>query len=206
MPATAARCCVIFDLAEVLVLGLQSMTGEMAKVFNIPPETVLSGLHGPHMREYNCGRITEDEYWERVLQRSGWRGDVKQAKIVLRRHFSGRIPGTAEVLREVAARHRVFLLSDHGREWIADLTPHHEFFKLFEKRFFSFDLGSMKTDRCTFEKVLAAIGAPAAECLFIDDHRPNIETAASAGIAGIVFTGAPALRSELLARGVLTGS
>ncbi len=196
------RRCVIFDLAEVLIAGLPRCEEELAPVFGISPAEVLPGLRGELMWAYNRGELSEDEYWARTCERNGWRGDVGRAKAVLRRNFHRKVPGTEEVLRELAGRHRVFLLSDHGREWIDYIRGVHGFFALFERRFFSFELGSIKTEPATFGKVLAAIGAPAGECLFIDDHRPNVETAARLGIPGIVFTDAAALRAELAARGV----
>lgn len=197
------RRCVIFDLAEVLIAGLPRCEEEFAPVFGIAPQAVLPGLRGEVMWAYNRGEITEDQYWARTLERNGWRGDVARAQAVLRRNFGRKVPGTEDVLRELARHHRVFLLSDHGREWIGHIEGLHGFLGLFEQRFYSFDLGGIKTEPAVFGKVLAAIGAPAGECLFIDDHRPNVETARSLGIAGIVFTDAAALRAELASRGLL---
>jgi putative hydrolase of the HAD superfamily len=197
--------CVIFDLAEVLIAGLPRCEAELAPVFGISPEAVLPGLRGEVMLAYNRGELSEDEYWARTCARNGWRGDVARAKAVLRRNFERKVPGSEELLREIAPRHRVFLLSDHGREWIDHILAVHPFLGLFERRFFSFDLGGVKTEPETFRKVLAAIGAPAGECLFTDDHQPNVETARSAGLDGVVFTGAAALREELAARGLLPG-
>jgi len=195
--------CVIFDLAEVLIAGLPRCEAELAPVFGIAPEAVLPGLRGEVMWAYNRGEITEDQYWARTCEGNGWRGDVAEAKAVLRRNFARKVPGTEEVLRELAGRHRLFLLSDHGREWIAHIRGLHGFLGLFERQFYSFDLGGIKTERRTFEKVLAAIGAPASQCLFIDDHRPNVEAARLAGLDGIAFTNAAALRTELVGRRLL---
>jgi FMN phosphatase YigB (HAD superfamily) len=197
--------CVIFDLAEVLIAGLPRVEEELGRIFAVRPDAVLPGLRGETMLEYNRGRLTEEQYWARTLSANGWRGDLAAARAALRRNFHREVPGSAEVLREVAGRHRAFLLSDHGREWIDYILGVHEFLGLFERRFFSFDLGSVKTEPATFEKVLAAIGAPAGECLFIDDFPQNVETARSLGIDGIVFTDAAALRKELVAREVLPG-
>ena len=205
MASTPRRRCVIFDLAEVLIAGLPRCEEEFAPVFGISTAEVLPGLRGEAMWAFNRGEISEDEYWARTLARNGWRGDVARAKAVLRRNFERLVPGTAELLPALASHHRIFLLSDHGREWIAHIERAHGFLALFERRFYSFDLGSIKTEPATFAKVLAVIGAPASECLFIDDHRPNVETAARFGIAGIVFTDAVALRAELVRREYIAG-
>jgi HAD superfamily hydrolase (TIGR01509 family) len=203
MAAADLRRCVIFDLAEVLIAGLPKCEAELAPVFGIGPDAVLPGLRGEIMLAFNRGELTEDEYWARTCARNGWRGNVSAAKAVLRRNFARKVPGTEEILRELAGRHRVFLLSDHNREWIAHIEGIHAFLGAFERRFYSYDLGGVKTARQTFEKVLAAIGAPASQCVFIDDHRPNVETARSVGLDGILFTDAAALRAELIDRKLL---
>ncbi|HOX06666.1 MAG TPA: HAD-IA family hydrolase [Planctomycetota bacterium] len=195
--------CVIFDLAEVLIAGLPRCEEELAPVFGISPDAVLPGLRGEVMLAYNRGEMSEDEYWARTCARNGWRGDVERAKAVLRRNFARKVPGTEDVLRELAPLHRVFLLSDHNREWIDHIEGIHPFLGMFERRFYSYDLGCVKTERRAFEQVLAAIGAPAAECVFIDDFPQNVATARAVGIDGIVFTGAEALRAALAGRGLL---
>lgn len=48
-----------------------------------------------------------------------------------------------------------------------------------------------------------ALGRSPAECLFVDDRASNTRAAEAVGMPSIVFTGAPALRQELVARGVL---
>jgi hypothetical protein len=39
--------------------------------------------------------------------------------------------------------------------------------------------------------------------VYIDDHRPNVEVATAFGMHGILFTDAAALRSQLIALGLI---
>lgn len=52
----------------------------------------------------------------------------------------------------------------------------------FDRAFYSCDLGLAKPDPAYFRAILAAIGTPASEVLFIDDNESNIEGARSVGI------------------------
>jgi putative hydrolase of the HAD superfamily len=196
---------VIFDLAEVLCRGLPGADRQLAQVFSIPPEEILPGLRGEIMNDYCRGLMTEDDLWRRTMEKCGWSGEISRARRVLRENMIVKVAGTEGILRELAAAgHRTFLLSDHGREWIAHLLGAHDFFGIFERLFWSFDLGSIKQERVTFEKVLAELGSPPpAEVVFIDDAAPNIETARSVGIDAVRFTDAEALRAELRERGLL---
>jgi 2-haloacid dehalogenase len=174
----------------------------LAEVFSVPVETVLPGMAGEIMDDYCRGRMTEDRFWGRTCAKNDWSGDLAAARRVLRENMHVKIPGTEELLRELAARNRaVYLLSDHGREWIDHLLGVHDFFGVFERRFWSFELGSIKRERITFEKVLAELGSPPPrEVVFVDDAAPNIEVARSTGIDAILFTGAEDLRAALTER------
>ncbi len=48
--------------------------------------------------------------------------------------------------------------------------------------FYSSELGVMKPDPAYFEKVLDAVGLPAAQLLFIDDNADNVAAARSVGL------------------------
>jgi HAD superfamily hydrolase (TIGR01509 family) len=196
---------VIFDLAEVLCRGLPGAERRLAEVFSVPPEEILPGLRGEIMNDYCRGRMTEEDLWRRTMERCGWRGEVSRAKRVLRENMGVKIPGAEEILRELAAAgHRAFLLSDHGREWIAHLLGVHDFFRVFERLFWSFELSSIKAERVTFEKVLAELGSPPpGEVIFVDDSAANVEVARSLGIDAVRFTDAAALRAELTNRRLL---
>jgi 2-haloacid dehalogenase len=159
-------------------------------------------MAGEIMDDYCRGRMPESEFWRRTCARNGWQGDTRAAGRALRENMHEMIPGTRKVLEDLcAAGHEPYLLSDHGREWIDHLLGVHSFFEVFERRFWSFELGSIKRERATFEKVLAELGSPPPqEVVFVDDAAPNIEVARSTGIDAILFTGAEQLRAELRRR------
>ena len=61
---------------------------------------------------------------------------------------------------------------------------------LFERQFYSHEMGVVKPDIRYFQYILSAISLPAAQTLFIDDNESNVEAARSLGINGLVFNAA----------------
>lgn len=97
-----------------------------------------------------------------------------------------------ELLQELNKNYRLFLLSNtspiHIRKvnqilfetaGISDLS------ELFEKVYYSYELGCMKPDAIIYEKVLEDAGILPEESLFLDDNADNIAGAVAAGITSI---------------------
>ncbi|MDH6138367.1 HAD superfamily hydrolase (TIGR01509 family) [Kitasatospora sp. GP30] len=60
---------------------------------------------------------------------------------------------------------------------------------LAEHLVYSHEIGVQKPDPRAFAAALTALDATPAECLFIDDHAPNIEGARAVGMHSHLFTG-----------------
>lgn len=97
-----------------------------------------------------------------------------------------------ELLQELNKNYRLFLLSNtspiHIRKvnqilfetaGISDLN------ELFEKVYYSYELGCMKPDAIIYEKVLEDASILPEESLFLDDNADNIAGALAAGINSI---------------------
>jgi len=98
-------------------------------------------------------------------------------------------PGHHELLRQLKARYRTFLLSNNNEihyDWIMHyldrefgLVGNAEFF---EKDYYSHLLGMRKPDEEIFEFVLDTHGLEPAKTLFVDDSPQHIETARKLGL------------------------
>lgn len=118
--------------------------------------------------------------------------------------IGGLVPGTVEVFDELlAAGVPCYALSNMERENWERRYGIYEFLRRFDGYFISALEGVIKPEASYFEKALAKLGFAAGEVFFVDDKPINVEAARAAGIPSMVFTGAPALREELVARGLL---
>lgn len=77
------------------------------------------------------------------------------------------------------------------------------FFDWFDDIVISGEIGMIKPDADIYEHLLERVGRPAGDCLFIDDHEPNILAAQKLGFQTIKFDSTDQLRSELSSRGIL---
>ncbi len=113
--------------------------------------------------------------------------------------------GAIGILAELAASDHYLLgaLNNEARE-----TNEYRFEKFGLRKHFkvalsSCYLGLRKPDLAIYKRALDILGRPPERILFIDDREENVAAAVVAGMHGIRFTGAEALRAELVSLGVM---
>lgn len=194
---------IIFDLSEVLISGMHGVERPLARRLGIAEVGLLRQLGGEVFENLMRGKVTEDAYLAWAIDTYGWGISADEIKQIVRDNLDLLVPGTAALAHELAGRFELVLLTDHGREWMAYIVTVHPFLALFDRLFTSYDLGRLKADPGTFDRVLEALEREAAECLFVDDNPLNVEAARAAGIDAVVFESAKQLRAELMERGLL---
>ncbi|MFZ2193716.1 MAG: HAD family phosphatase [Candidatus Moraniibacteriota bacterium] len=188
---------IIFDLAEVYLKGFYGIEDYLKDVLNLEVSEIKNKLQGPEFRPLMEGKITEDEFWERNIQRNNWNVEVGEFKNAIRNNFE-EIEGTRDIIEKLKADgYKLGLLSDHSREWIDHCNKKFDYHKLFHSTQYSFEVECCKTDKKTFEILLGKLGERAEDCLFIDDNENNINTAKSIGLSTIQFKNPDQLKKEL---------
>lgn len=98
-------------------------------------------------------------------------------------------PERVELLKTLAAKYRLFLLSNTSSIHITQVnkileasTGVEKLEDLFEIVFLSYEMGIMKPDTRIYQEVLDKAGLKAEETLFLDDNADNIRGAAQLGI------------------------
>ncbi|MFH1160968.1 MAG: HAD family phosphatase [bacterium] len=124
------------------------------------------------LKKYVGRRVTDaeiDSAWNALLL------DMPEPRIAL--------------LKKLRTKYRLFLLSNtnqiHYEHYLKDLQAVHgcmDFTDLFEKAYFSHQIGLKKPFREVFDFVLKDTGLSAGETLFIDDSIKHIEGARKAGL------------------------
>ena len=188
---------IIFDLSEVLILGLVGIEKQLSPLVPTPENEILNCFGGQLLEEICRGHLSEDAYLQQIITNEGWDIQSGTIKKVIRHNFHQEIEGTIPILMNLASEYEVVLLSDHAKEWITYIKSIHPFLSLFAEIFFSYELGKTKKDRQTFVEVIERMSYSAADCLLIDDSQKNIEVAGSVGISGIQFTSAFQLHKTL---------
>ncbi len=192
----------IFDLSEVLINGLWGAEHGLAARLGLPENRVAQELWIPWATSLFEGRLTEQQYLDEVIRKAGWQNiTAVEVGDYLRENFRRRVPGMHELIRRLAPRYELALLTDHAREWVEYIREQHPVLECFAHQFTSYELRHTKRERVTFLTVLYKLGRQAAECVFVDDLAANIEVARSVGLRAIQFKDAMQLTAELRALG-----
>jgi putative hydrolase of the HAD superfamily len=113
--------------------------------------------------------------------------------------------GALGVLAELAGagKYLVGALNNEARETNEYRFEKFGIRKLLDVSLSSCYLGLRKPELAIYKRALDILGKPAERVLFIDDRQENVTGAEGAGMKTILFTGADALRGELVGLGVL---
>lgn len=190
---------IMSDLSEVIMQGYMGVGQELSPILNIPVEEIEleKTKNFPLFIKLMEGKLSEDEYIKKFLEITKWNISIEDFKNVVRKVLKKKIPGTIDILKELKKHYKLVLLSDNVREWVDYILKVNKDLEIFNYKFFSYELESIKEDNITFVKVLDKIKAKPEEVFFIDDSLENIKSAESIGITGVQFTTAKELEQKL---------
>jgi FMN phosphatase YigB (HAD superfamily) len=170
---------------------LQSST----KNVKIPINTFKSLLFCGATVEYQCGRITEDQYLARVaFEFEHTKEEIKTAISAVR--SSMQINTVAlSALRAIKAEHgdrlRIYAVTNLSRDDLMLVNALGIEWSIFDRVFVSCDLGMQKPELRFFNHILDAIGLPADQVVLLDDDTDNVLAALSLGFQDVLSLADP---------------
>jgi FMN phosphatase YigB (HAD superfamily) len=204
---------IIFDLAEVYLRGIVGVEVEIAKVLNVnEAEVVPIHLAGEKRDLLFRGKLSEDEYWQRVIEENNYPTSIKECgstlhflKCAIRRNFK-EMHGTGRVIRSLKnSGYHLGLLSVHAKEWTEYCEERFPLAELFSVRCYSFQEGMTKEDPEFYNRILLRLNADPKTTLYIDNESKNLEISRSPTV-GIgythKFTNVSSLKKELTRLGI----
>jgi putative hydrolase of the HAD superfamily len=202
------------DLFEMVVFDLG---GVLLQMQGVPVMRRLTGISSDEelwsrwltctwVRRFESGSCSADSFAQGVVD--DWRLPISPTAFLeeFRSWPTGPLPGAESLVREAMARVPVACFSninalhwnDHLMEW--------PLVRLFEARFLSFEIGSLKPDLQAFDHLARAISPSPDRVLFLDDNIANIDGALASGFSAVRVSGVAEARQALVAAGVLDGS
>ncbi|MEP7006931.1 MAG: HAD family phosphatase [Sphingomonas bacterium] len=117
----------------------------------------------------------------------------------------GMLPGMATLVEELdAAGVPLYAITNFSGEfWKPFRAREAAIFDRFRDIVVSGDEKLVKPDAAIYRLALDRFGLKPDEALFVDDREDNVAGAEAVGIAGLLFTGAPTLRADLVRLGLL---
>jgi FMN phosphatase YigB (HAD superfamily) len=185
----------ILDLGDVL------FSWSPVTTTSISPKMVKRFLSSSVWREYECGRLLEDECYRLVGEKFSLDpGEVRQSILDARASLQ---PDNAFIhfVRELQAESqgglRIFAMSNISAPDYVVTRGKPADWSIFERVFTSADAGMRKPDLCFFKFVLEEIKAEPSSVVFVDDSIENVLAARSLGMNGIVFDDVKRVRQAL---------
>ncbi len=158
----------------------------------------------PTVQRFERGEGTARQFADGVIREFGLELTSDQFLSAFSSWASGPYAGARELLQELGASHRLACLSNsndlHTRIHRRDLGT------VFERCYFSEELGLVKPEPQIFEFVISDLGVVPERIAFFDDTPVNVDAARNAGLTAFEVDGFAALVGELRRLGLLDDS
>jgi glucose-1-phosphatase len=196
----------LFDLGNTLIkLAYERVLENICRDAAIGRDALVELLEQPGgYRDLERGALTFAEFYEFLCDRAGYRGSVRELRIVWTDFFDGPLPGAEDLLERVRERYRVAFPSN-SNEVHAEVIPR-QFHALFQKddRFvFSHRFRVAKPDPEIFRRALEILGALPQHVVYVDDLIENVLAARTLGLLAFQFVETDQLVRALEAEGLL---
>lgn len=178
---------IVFDLSEVLIRGLLGIEETLSKTLNASNNDVLQAFGGSNFEVFLRGKIKEEEYLNNILSQTRWNLDVKDLQKEIYTNFRLTIENPTDLLAKLTGNFNLYLLSDHGKEWIQKIWDLHDFWHYFAREVYSYETGLLKKEPECFKHFLNVTALAEGETLFVDDNPMNISIAMKTGIKSHLF-------------------
>jgi 2-haloacid dehalogenase/putative hydrolase of the HAD superfamily len=178
---------IVFDLGGVVVAHNEESFKEKLGEF-------FSFVFGPDMKcvpsfwyDYDLGIRTIDETAASVAEFRNCSVEEAKANMLYAISLQEEVEPTVNLIKELKERgYNLYVLSNMSKEYIEFLRKL-PVFDYFDKQVVSCELHMAKPERRFFEYLLSHCEIDAAETVFIDDRKDNVEAGAVVGITPFHF-------------------
>ena len=194
---------IIFDLGEVYLKGFYGLEYILEPILDLNAQDIYPQLRGEDLTNLFQGKITENEYWNRITKKNKWKIQNHVLKKAIRKNFE-EIKGVRDIIEILKKKnYKLGLLSVHAKEWVKYLNKKFDYHKLFNAIVYSYQEGACKPDKKVYTTILKKLASLPYECVFIDDKTKNLAPAEKLGIKTIRFENAQQLRKGLGLLGII---
>jgi FMN phosphatase YigB (HAD superfamily) len=170
---------VLVELKDTIILTSVEDTA-------IPKYTLKSIAHCVATKEYQCGRSTQEQYFDRLACDFNLpRREVEASLLAVRRSMKingSMIEELAAMKSESQGRVRFFAVANLSREDYAHAVSLGLDQTLFDQTLLSSDLGMQKPELRFYRRILSMIDISAGEAVLVDSDPDNVLAALSLGL------------------------
>ena len=174
---------VAFDLGKVLVdFDYYIAVSRIAARSKQPPDGIKIFLgQSQAIIDYECGRLTREEFYEQARKATGFRGTIEEFGDFFANIFTP-IPPMIEL--HAGLRRRgipTYIFSNTNDLAVEHIRRKFPFFRDFDGYIYSFEVGAMKPEAKIYEVLEKLAGRRGADIVYLDDRPENVAAGAARG-------------------------
>jgi FMN phosphatase YigB (HAD superfamily) len=193
---------VIFDLGKVIVpFDFRRGYERIAALTGIPAADVPLRIRPTGLVErFESGQLEPRDFVARISTVLGLNCTYEDFCGIWSSIFLPETLVPEELLRGIAARYRLVLLSNTNAIHFEMVRAHYPLLRHFHALVLSHEVGAMKPSPVIYQKAVEAAGCLPEECFFTDDIADYVEGARRFGIDAVQFQSAAQIEEELRRR------
>ena len=174
---------VAFDLGKVLVdFDYHIAVSRIAARSKLPPDGIKTFLGQSHaIIDYECGRLTREEFYEQARKATGFRGTIEEFGEFFADIFTP-IPPMIEIHSELRRRGiPTYIFSNTNDLAVEHIRRKFPFFRDFDGYIYSYEVGAMKPEAKIYEVLEKLAGRRGTDIVYLDDRPENVAAGAARG-------------------------
>ena len=199
----------IFDLGGVIMNLDVAKTIRELEILGIKNIVNVTGHHYTEsiFYDFEIGKVSEDEFLGKLKSLSYSKQNINEIRVAWNAMILDIPREKIDLIIDLKKNYKIFLLSNtnsiHQKKFLTEFNEENNFSfnDLFQKAYYSHEIGKRKPDIESFEFVLNDSNLNPSETLFFDDSLQNIESAKSIGIEGLLISNG-SLKNILLNSGL----
>lgn len=193
---------IIFDFGGVVSTrgNFDKAKEKFSKIFGVSKDD-FDAVFTKNWYLWRDDKINEKRFWDNISNELNFEYNFEQVKKITR-NITKINNSMVSLIKEIRNKYKIYILSNHAREWFNHTIKKDGLDELFDGIFTSFEAQVSKPEKEIYLKFLEKFGCEASECVFIDDKPENIDAAKSLGFNGIVFDDFEQLKQELRRLGI----
>jgi putative hydrolase of the HAD superfamily len=191
---------IIFDLGGIVIQwNPDRILKETLKEKYQDKKYLLDIFHSDIWFDMDRGKFTVKEGFEKLVEK--YPNDKNEIMNIAENlmDFLIPIPSSVELIKELKNKgFKLYMLSNFAEQPFKDISNRYEFFKLFDGRSISSEIGSIKPEKKIYLNLIEKYNLNPSECFYVDDSSLNVSTAKEFGIEAVQVSTPEILREEFI--------